>query len=313
MDEHIVTTSDSERTAEHWSQLPGDAFSASIYWLANPTVQARYHRKAVGGRDYPHWVNFCVEHHMGAARPVGSILDIGCGDGELDRHLVALGAARQIFGLDLSPVRVESARRAARQAGLEQLFYRVADVEQEQLTPDSYDAVFFNSSLHHIERLEHVLETVRKSLTAGGLLFLNEYIGPNRFALGPREREALHACYALIPARYRRSLRDTDRGRLLASPPIPDPHEVARVDPSESIRSEDIITVLPHFFDLIEINRCGGTLLHFLLDGIAGHFTPSDPASLEILEMLFSIEDRLIGSGDLQDHFALIVARPHRS
>jgi hypothetical protein len=46
-----------------------------------------------------------------------------------------------------------------------------------------------------------------------------------------------------------------------------------------------------------------------LLD-IAGNFRESDAESMQILQLIFDIEDTLVASGDLLPHFAMIIARP---
>ena len=57
-------------------------------------------------------------------------------------------------------------------------------------------------------------------------------------------------------------------------------------------------------------NSAGGTLIQFMLDGIAGNFRHDDEDSLKVLDLIFKIEDTLVESGDLSPHFAMIVAQP---
>lgn len=68
---------------------------------------------------------------LGALEEAGirglSVLELGSGAGALSRELVARGAAR-VTGVDLSPVSVEHATKAARAAGVsDRLSYRVGD------------------------------------------------------------------------------------------------------------------------------------------------------------------------------------------
>lgn len=89
---------------------------------------------------------------------------------------------------------------------------------------------------------------------------------------------------------------------------LPTLHSVIAVDPSEAVRSAEIVPVLSHYFDIVEHKPLGGTILQFLLADIAGNFAGEDGAQL--LEMLFDIEDTLLACGDLSSDFAYIVARP---
>ena len=304
-----MTTRD-ETVAAYWDHKTNDVFDGPTYWLANPLVAQRHQQLATRGQN-THWVNHCVERHLGPARPVERILTVGCGDGDLERHLALLDAAVRIEGIDIAPRRVEIATRRAAEAGLgDRLHYRVADAEALELEEEAYDAIFFDSSLHHLENLEQALESCSRGLKRDGSLFVNENVGPHRFDLTPGERRVIEATFSLIPARYRRSHAEFDRGKVRQRVAFPDPAEVARVDPSESIRSSDIPRVLEERFELIEVNSAGGTILQFLLDGIAGNFVADDPASVEILEMIFAIEERMLSSGHLRPHFLLAVCAP---
>ena len=60
---------------------------------------------------------------------------------------------------------------------------------------------------------------------------------------------------------------------------------------------------------MLEINGYGGSLLHMLLEGIAGNFVEDNPRSMTYLQSCFDLEDRLIAAGRLQHDFANIIAR----
>ena len=83
----------------------------------------------------------------------------------------------------------------------------------------------------------------------------------------------------------------------------------SRIDPSEAVCSADILKLLPEYFDVLEINGYGGSLLHMLLEGIAGNFVEDNPRSMTYLQSFFDLEDRLIAAGRLQHDFANIIAR----
>src|SRR4051812_49009034 len=81
------------------------------------------------------------------------------------------------------------------------------------------------------------------------------------------------------------------------------------VDPSEAIRSSHILPLVRSIFDPVVVKGCGGSLLHVLLEHIAGNFTDNDAESMAYLYSLFEVEDRLIASGKLSHDFAVIIAR----
>jgi len=302
----------SSQVARFWDETTQESFAPTTYWLANPLVHARYQNRATAGRSH-HWVNYCIEKFLGESRPVSRMLNVGCGDGQLDRHLLLLDATERIDSVDISPKRIEEARRIASEQGLTRIQYHVQNAESEAFPAPPYDAVIMDSALHHMEGLEVFLSKTADSLEPDGFLFLNEYVGPNRFDLSQREEDLVRACFTLIPERYRRSLQPEDEGRVLTEPWIPDPEAVAMEDPSESVRSRDIPSALLESFEVLESHQAGGTLLHFVLQSIAGHFRQEDPESMVVLRQLFAIEDGLIEIGELDSHFVLIVARPKQA
>jgi len=89
----------------------------------------------------------------------------------------------------------------------------------------------------------------------------------------------------------------------------PDILQLRISDPSEAVRSAEIIPLLGRFFQVVEVRPLGGSLLHFLLDDIAGNFNPSLSQDMALLEMLFGIEDALIAAGVLGHDFAVLVCR----
>lgn len=92
---------------------------------------------------------------------------------------------------------------------------------------------------------------------------------------------------------------------------LPTERSVIAVDPSEAIRSAEIMPVLQTLFDVIEYRPLGGSILQFLLADIAGNF--QDETGEQLLEVFFRLEDALIACGDLPSDFAYIVATPRRS
>jgi hypothetical protein len=91
---------------------------------------------------------------------------------------------------------------------------------------------------------------------------------------------------------------------------FPSVSSVISADPSEAVRSAEIVEVLQQEFEIVERKDWGGNILQFLLSGIAGNFAEVDPCSQQLLDMLIKIEDTLLECGELESDFAFIVARP---
>lgn len=303
---------DDQRTANHWSEntADSDAFADNTYWLAIPAVQRRYQSKATRGQDVD-WAHYFLETYF-PHREGLRMASIGCGVGYLERDLASWNAFSQMDAYDIAPGAIEIARQHAAEAGLTHINYEVRDINKSDWPADYYDAVWFNGSLHHIEKLERVYQQVVHTLKPGGYLFFNEYIGPSRFDFTERQKQVIDAVFKLLPQRFKRSFIPNYPHPYMQATPIPDPVEVQRVDPSEAVRSDEIMSLMPDYFDILEFNKIGGTILQFLLAGIAGNFRPSDEDAMRVLDMLFAIEDTLIDIEDIQSDFACVAATPKK-
>jgi SAM-dependent methyltransferase len=264
----------------------------------------------VGDLPYANWAAWCIGEFMPGRPEAAHIASMGCGAGELERQLFRMRAFAECHAYDIAEGALALARQRAHEEKCEGITYIRADMNTDLLPESAYDVVWFNSSLHHASALEFVCEQVVNSLRPGGLVFLNEYVGPSRFDFTRRQKQAIAAALTLIPRRYRRSFVPGGP-EFQDAPPIPDPAEVAAVDPSESVRSRDILPVLDQYFEVLARRDAGGTILQFLLSSIAGNFiNPDDREAQRVLGMLLEIERTLIATGDLESDFVVMVLRP---
>lgn len=280
--------------ARHWTELQQIQEVLNVRVSGDPAVNPYLHllRTRLAGR-----------------LPVPRALTIGCGTGELERGLSPLGFAAAHEGIDVAPGAVAKAAAAAGVAGLSHLRYRVADANSLRLEPESLDVVFGVHSIHHVAELEHVFEEVARALKPGGLLFLNEFVGPSRLQWTDRQLQVVNGLLRVLPQELRVSLVD---GRVKQKARRPTAAEVIATDPSEAVRSGEILAVAAAFFEVLEVRPYGGTILQLLLDDIAGNFSRPDAGTRALLAAICDLEWALIESGDLSSDFAVVVARPKR-
>lgn len=287
-----------EREAAHWSR-PGGA--AILSWQDHPVIRAHINRR-VSGDPEVNWLSFFAREFGNAG--FESALNLGCGFGDLEAHAFALGLVKKFYSLDLSAGAIAAARERLRGRSVE---FEVTDINQLELEPEAYDAVFASSSLHHLVRLERVLDEVRKGLKPGGLFVFNEYVGPSRMQWQEEQLRIVNELLAALAPRYRRNLRKGyGYKRRVYRPPL---DERDRNSPFEAARSAEIVPLTFQRYDIVIKRDYGGALLHPLLDGIAGNFM-DNPKDAGLLQRLARLEEELEGAGIIGSDFTMIVARP---
>jgi trans-aconitate methyltransferase len=93
-------------------------------------------------------------------QPGETVLDLGCGTGELAAKIADTGAT--VIGIDSDPAMIEAARRRLPDADL-----RVADAH-DFTVEEPVDAVFSNAALHWMPSSVEVLGCVSDALRGGG-------------------------------------------------------------------------------------------------------------------------------------------------
>ena len=110
--------------------------------------------------------------------------------GDVDRILCDCGFRFTSFtGVDVSPLAVDRARELSKERGGLARPRRTwtADLNVHRLPTNAFDFIYFFQSLHHIERLEHILGECARALRPNGLLMVNDLWVPRGFS-GPTVR-----------------------------------------------------------------------------------------------------------------------------
>jgi hypothetical protein len=92
---------------------------------------------------------------------------------------------------------------------------------------------------------------------------------------------------------------------------LPSPEEhFQKNDPSEAVRSAEIVSCLEREFEIVEYRPYGGALMHMLLSRITGNFRADDADDVAFLSSLAAFEESLENLGAIESDFAAIVAKP---
>lgn len=300
-----MLTAEINRVKDLWGDGEEWSLGRGLHFTEHPAVQERINWK-VSGHPHKNPYEFLFQFLAGRGKPlpVRRCLTLGCGTGALERGLATCNFSLRYDACDIADSAIARARRAAMEAGLTNVHYDVADVNAIRLEANTYDVVFGVMSVHHLSSLEHVFREVRRSLRDGGVFFLNEFVGPTKFQWTDRQLSVINGLLQVLPERY----RTTREGIVKQAVVRPTIDEMNRLDPSEAIRSGEILDVLSSFFRVVEKKDFGGTILHMLMEGIAFNFRSDRSEDMRMLQLLFDLEDALLMSGDIPSDFTVIIA-----
>ena len=105
------------------------------------------------------------------------IADLGAGEGTFSQLLAQ--RARQVIAVDNSEKMVEFGRDLAARHGVSNLDYRVGDLENPPIDPESVDLAFFSQSLHHAPHPQKAVDAARRILKPGGRIVILDLVRHN--------------------------------------------------------------------------------------------------------------------------------------
>ncbi|MCX5727204.1 MAG: class I SAM-dependent methyltransferase [Candidatus Saganbacteria bacterium] len=274
-------------------------------WLDSYLIQKYYIHPTITGNSLKNWFIWVKETFFHS--PVNRALNLGCGDGCLERHAVQLNLFNKCDSYDISQEAIDVAKSKAKEMGiLEKVNYEVKDINSIKLEKEYYDVVFFSMSLHHIENLEHVLGEVNSALKEDGFLILNEYVGPSRFQWTDKQLKIANVILSLLPERYRLDPKTNTIRKYVERSPL---HYMISTDPSEAVRSAEIIPLILEKFKIIKKHDYGGMILHLIINDIILNFDEKERLDLLWLKFLFYAEKFLVKLRILNSDFTIIIAK----
>lgn len=262
------------------------------FWLANADVRAAVNSAVSGAPD--EWPLEWFGREFGSILPLRNCAVLGCGTGALERDLIRKRIVSQVTAIDIAPSAVAFAEREARTDGVAaSIRYAVGDVmDFLRENPGRFDGVFFHGALHHLSPVREALRLANTSLKTGGILYLDEYVGPSMdqwswWRLAP----ANLSYYLAAPRRLRRP-------RLVRAPRNPS-------DPTEMIDSASILPAVRQCFRVVAERGYGGNILALVYPNLMHDVPP--PALRRTVRRLLAIERQVVRLAG--HHYAVVVAQ----
>ena len=201
------------------------------------------------------------------------------------------------------------ASNLAKEHGLDNLKFLEFNLEKDDYgILGVFDIVIINMAAHHINNLKYFFKGISQIIKKDGLIVLNEYIGPNRFWSDNNSFNIINSLLNTFDDRFKLNhlLSDGSLRNEYIRTPI---HHFLEHDPSEAIRSQEILKCLKKYFNVIEFKPYGGSINHMLLTGIIQNFE-SYEGGKDILKLLMKFEEILEDNDIITSDFALIIAEP---
>jgi len=102
------------------------------------------------------------------------IADLGSGEGAFAFLLAE--RAKKVIAVDTSARMIEVAREQALRHGIENVEYRMGDMEEVPIDDAAVDLVFFSQSLHHALHPERAIQEARRILSPGGRIVILDLV-----------------------------------------------------------------------------------------------------------------------------------------
>ncbi len=123
---------------------------------------------------------------MAGIKPGDSVLDVGCGTGNLTLTAKPrVGPTGTVTGIDASPEMIEKARSNSKQTGLAAEF-QVGLIEKIPYPAANFDVVINRLMIHHLpdDLKRRGLAEILRVLKPGGVLFIADFRAPSNTLLG---------------------------------------------------------------------------------------------------------------------------------
>ncbi len=281
-----MLSEDHKTVGDYWSTR---ARSTGNWWTNRMIV--RDINRRVAGTAHAETSRGALDLGAGleGARPRRLGVSVGCGNGVKEIALVRQGFVERMLCYDLAESRIEAARVRAAEAGLgDRLEFRLADAFGLHDAPE-FDLVYWNNALHHMFDVPAALAWSREVLHPGGLLLVDEYVGPSRMRFEDETLDYANAIRAMLPE------------RLLAHPVPGRFHDrrlsrewfAARIarDPSEAVDAGRTLAAVAALFEAPVIRPTGGAVYFVALNGLVGNFDMSTDADRELLGHLLRLDE----------------------
>jgi SAM-dependent methyltransferase len=284
-----LTTSEEGKSIQNYSHY------VDKYWN-ELNIVAEYKNELSTDNKHTHWIDDLSTRFKNSI-PFEHVLIVGCGNGWLERRLHDQGIGKNFDAFDISEKYIQEAKEKKEDRNIH---YFIDDINNLQnVSMKKYDAVFNFAILHHAEKIDSAMKILSNSLKSTGLIFNEEYVGPARNQYSDNHLEKMLQINSDLPKRLRskHSLR----------PPLAN----FRIEPTEAIHSDLVISKFKKYFDVVyERNMNGGIAYQILWNNIKEFKNSNDPEAEKWLNYLIEQDLKLSKQKEVPILFWYGVGKP---
>ena len=269
----------------------------SGYWNDLALVQAYLNRRASGDPA----VSWSEHLARSTGRTFAKALVLNCGNGWVERGLVAAGLVKEAVGVDYAEDLLVTARAAAEAAGMP-LRYHQLDTNSARWPEDGFDLVINHAAGHHVAYLDRVFRSIAQLLPPDGLFVSYDYVGAHRNQYPTAQWEAAWLANQALPAAYRHEMIYPHLPTMLVS------------DPTEAIHSELIMPAMRRYFEIEHFRALGGGLAYPVLTFNKAVFSGPEHEVTPVVEQVLAADEAWTDADpEGRALFGYVIARPRKS
>jgi SAM-dependent methyltransferase len=260
------------------------------FWQS-PVARAAINRRITGDPELGPETYFARRH--GPALVAPHALSLRASDAKLELALVEAGACERLTGIDDDQGRIAHAAGRVPEPLREQVGFELGTLEDFRASAP-LGALVCRSFLHRRSDLEATFDRFESLLAPGGLVFVEDFVGPARFQWTDIQLEAINRLLGHLPEELLGDLAATD-GRRKRSVERPELQAWIAANPHEAVRSDEIVPLLDARFERVEVCPYGGAVFHQLFSRIMGNFVGRP----ELVALLMEVDALLTDFGAL--------------
>jgi SAM-dependent methyltransferase len=269
----------------------------SGYWNDLAPVQAYLNRRATGDPA----VSWSEHLASSTGRTFAKALVLNCGNGWVERGLVAAGLVKEAVGVDYAEDLLVAARAEAEKAGLP-LRYARLDTNTAAWPEDGFDLVINHAAGHHVAYVDRVFRSIAELLPEDGLFVSYDYVGAHRNQYPTAQWEAAWLANEALPRAFRHELVYPHLPTMLVT------------DPTEAIHAELIMPVMRRYFEIEHFRALGGGVAYPVLTFNKAVFSREQDEVAPVVEQVLAADEAWTDADpEGRTLFAYVVARPRKA